>query len=76
LPRATISVTRIARENLGSVGEGTYLTTADTGSYFRIDSAKCQYIYNVAASSLGSGTYRVDISIEEIVVGHAAFALE
>ena len=53
----------------------TYLTNADRGSSFRIDD-DCQYVYNLAASSLGVGTYRVDISINEIFVGHAVFALK
>lgn len=35
----------------------------------------CQYIYNLETSSLGPGTYRVDVSIKGIFVGHAVFAL-
>lgn len=31
---------------------------------------------NLAASSLGAGTYRVDISINKATVGHAVFALK
>jgi hypothetical protein len=46
---------------------------ADSGSNFRISG--CQYIYNLAASALGVGMYRVDISINGIMVGHAVFAL-
>jgi len=49
---------------------------ADNGSNFRIDPTAYQYIYNLAASSLGVGTYRVDISINGSVVGHAVFALK
>jgi hypothetical protein len=49
---------------------------ADNGSNFRIDSTACQYVYNLAASSLGVGTYRVNISINGIAVGHAVFALK
>lgn len=48
---------------------------ADSGSNFRIDPNACQYIYNLSASSLGVGTYRLDISINGIV-GHAVFALQ
>ena len=48
---------------------------ADNGSNFRIDLTACQYLYNLAASSLGAGTYRVDISIQGIIVGPAVFAL-
>jgi hypothetical protein len=75
LPLATIAVTRTAGGTLGSVDESVYLTNADTDSNFRIDQSDCQYIYNLGASSLGAGTYRVDISINGIVVGNAVFAL-
>jgi probable HAF family extracellular repeat protein len=71
---ATIGITRISGGTLGAVDQSTYSTQADNGSNFRIDG--CQYIYNLAASSLGVGTYRVDISINGIFVGHAVFALE
>lgn len=47
---------------------------ADYGSNFRIDPTACQYIYNLAASALGVGTYRVDISMNRIMVGHAVLA--
>jgi hypothetical protein len=76
LPPAAISVTRTAGGTLGTVDESTYLANADNGSNFRIDPTACQYVYNLAASPLGVGTYRVDISIEGIVVGNAVFALE
>ena len=76
LPAATISVTRTAGATPGSIDESTYLTAADTGSNFRIDPTACQYVYNLAASSLGVGTYRVDISINGNVVGHAVFVLQ
>jgi len=74
LPPATITVTRTAGGTVGSIDESIYSTQADSGSNFRSDS--CQYMYHLAASSLGVGTYRVDISIEGIPVGHAVFALE
>ena len=73
---ATISVTRTAGATIGPVDEGTYSMAADSGSNFRIDPTDCQYVYNLAASALGAGTYRVDISIEGIIVGHAVFALK
>ena len=73
---ATISLTRASNTGLSVVGESTYANPADNGSNFRIDSTACQYIYNLAASSLGVGTYRVDISINGIMVGHAVFALK
>lgn len=74
LPPATITVIRTAGGTLGSVDESIYSKQAGSGSNFRSDS--CQYMYHLAASSLGVGTYRVDISIEGIPVGHAVFALE
>ena len=73
LPPATIAVTRTAGGNIGPVDEAIYTGSADNGSNFRIDS--CQYVYNVAASALGVGTYRVDIMINNQVVGSASFAL-
>ena len=74
LPPATISVRRTAGQPLGLVPEDVYTMASDNGTNFRIDS--CQYIYNLAASALGVGKYRVDISINGIMVGHAVFALE
>jgi hypothetical protein len=58
---------------MGPVDEEIYVGSADNGSNFRIDS--CQYVYNLAASALGVGTYRVDIMINSNVVGSATFAL-
>jgi len=57
----------------GAVDESVYSGPADTGSNFRIDS--CQYVYNLSASALGVGTYRVDIIINGQVVGSATFQL-
>jgi probable HAF family extracellular repeat protein len=73
---ATISVTRTSGGTLGAIDENTYSMAADNGSNFRIDQNACQYVYNLAASPLGIGTYRVDISINGIMVGHAVFALK
>jgi hypothetical protein len=73
LPQATIAVTRTAGGTIGPIDESIYSGPADTGSNFRIDS--CQYIYNLSASALGVGTYRVDIVINGQVVGSATFAL-
>jgi len=74
LPPATISVTRTSGGTIGPVDESVYETAADTGSDFRI--SNCQYVYNIAASSLGVGTYRVDISINGAVVGSGIFGLK
>jgi hypothetical protein len=75
LPPATIAVTRTAGVGtLGSIDESTYTMSADSGPNFRISG--CQYIYNLATSALGAGTYLVDISIGGSVVGSAEFALK
>ena len=47
--------------------------SADSGLNFRIDG--CQYVYNLNSSALGVGTYRVDIKINNQVVGSAIFEL-
>ena len=73
LPPATITLTRTAGGTIGPIDESLYGGPADTGSNFRIDS--CQYIYNLSASALGAGTYRIDILIDGQVVGSAAFGL-
>jgi hypothetical protein len=73
LPPATIAVTRTAGGTIGPIDESLYGGAADTGSNFRIDS--CQYVYNLSASALGVGTYRVDILINGQVVGSATFGL-
>jgi hypothetical protein len=74
LPQATIVVRRTAGGTLGAIDENTYIMAADNGPYFRMSG--CQYVYNLAASGLGSGTYLVDISIAGSVVGSATFALK
>jgi hypothetical protein len=48
--------------------------SADTGTNFRVSG--CQYMYNLAASAMGPGTYRVDIFIAGSKVGSAVFALK
>jgi hypothetical protein len=73
LPPATIAVTRTAGGTTGPIDESVYTGSADTGSNFRI--SNCQYIYNLSASALGVGTYRVDIIINGQVVGSATFTL-
>jgi len=74
LPPATIAVTRTAGGTTGQIDESVYTLSADTGSNFRIDS--CQYVYNLSASALGGGTYRVDIQINGQVVGSGIFQLK
>jgi hypothetical protein len=58
------------------VDESVHTTNADNDPNCRIDQADCQYIYNLGASALGVGTYRVDIPINGNVVGSAVFALK
>lgn len=74
LPPATISVRRTQGANIGPIDESLYTGPSDTGSQFRIDS--CQYVYNLASSLLGPGSYSVGISINGAVVGSASFALK
>jgi hypothetical protein len=76
LPPATISLIRTAGAVTGSIDESTYLLASDSGSNFRIDTSNCQYIYNLATSSLGAGKYVVSISIGGNVVGSGAFGLQ
>jgi probable HAF family extracellular repeat protein len=73
---ATIGIVKAGNGTLAAVDESTYSMSADSGSNFRIDSTACQYVYNLAASAMGVGTYRVDISINGIMVGHAVFVLK
>ncbi len=74
LPPATIAVTRTAGGTIGAIDESVYSGSADTGSNFRI--ASCQYAYNLSASALGVGSYRVDIKINGTVVGSGVFGLK
>ena len=74
LPPASIAVTRTAGGTIGSIDESIYAGSADVGSNFRISS--CQYVYNLSASALGVGTYRVDIQINGQFVGSAVFQLK
>jgi len=74
LPPATIAVTRTSGGATGAIDESVYSGSADTGSNFRI--SNCQYIYNLSASALGVGTYRVDIKINNQVVGSGIFQLK
>jgi len=74
LPLATILLVRTAGTVTGSIDESTYLLASDSGSNFRISNR--QYVYNLATSSLGTGTYKVNISIGGSVVGSGTFALK
>jgi hypothetical protein len=73
LPSGTIAVSRTSGGVIGSVNESTYAGSADSGSNFRI--SNCQYVYNLNSGPLGVGIYRVDIKINNQVVGNATFEL-
>jgi probable HAF family extracellular repeat protein len=75
LPPATIAITRASAGTLVSIKKNMYLPSS-LGSRFRIDPNACQYIYDLPTSGLGIGTYRVDISINQVFVGHAVFTLK
>jgi len=62
------------RGTIGAIDESVTAAPPDTGSNFRI--ASCQYTYNLSASALGVGTYRVDIKINGTVVGSGIFGLK
>src|SRR5205823_5831274 len=74
LPTAQIKLTRTAGGTLGSINESVFSLPSDTGSKFRVDS--CQYVYNLSASSLGTGTYKVQIQVGPVFVGTAVFGLQ
>lgn len=74
LPPSTIALTRTGGPSPGPIDEPVYVMAADTGSNFRV--AHCQYVYNLAAKSLGVGSYLVKININGMVVGSATFALK
>jgi len=74
LPLAAIALTRTAGGIVEPINESVYAMSADNGSNFRIDD--CEYIYNLSASALGTGTYRVDIMIDGATVGSASFKLK
>ena len=74
LAPATISVFRTAGGVVGSIAESTYVLKSDKGSNFRI--SNCQYVYNLSTSSLGPGTYLVNISIGGSLAGSGTFALK
>lgn len=74
LPPATISLFRTAGGTLGAINESDYVQPSDVGSNFRV--SDCQYIYNLGSSSLGVGTYVVQISIGGSTVGNGTFSLK
>ena len=75
LPAATISLLRTSGAAPGPINQTDYLQPSDSGATFRIDVASCQYVYNLGTSLLGAGQYLVQISINGVVIGRAAFGL-
>ena len=76
LPPATISLVRIAGSTPGPADQSDFEMAADSGSNFRIDTSACQYVYNLDSRSLGAGTYQVNISIDDSIVGSGTFGLQ
>jgi probable HAF family extracellular repeat protein len=76
LPPATIVLTKAVGNTIQTADEATYSTNSDGDSNLRINASACQYVYKPASSSLGNGTYRADIGIDGIFVGHAVFAIK
>ena len=74
LPAATLTLSRLVGGTPGAVDEGLYSMSADSGSNFRISG--CQYIYNLAASSVGPGEYKAGLVIGNEVVGTAFFEVK
>jgi len=74
LPAATLLLSQLVGGTPGTVDEGLYSMSADSGSNFRISG--CQYVYNLAASSVGVGQYKVGLIIGTEVVGIAYFELK
>ena len=74
LPPATIALTRTSDATPAPINASSFVTAADNGANFRI--SDCQYVYNVGASSIGQGTYLVEIEIDGDAVGDAVFGLK
>jgi len=72
LPAATIGVTRVSGGTIGPVDTSVYELASDNGANFRIDTTSCQYVYNLAASSLGPGTYSIQIFVNPADLGGKA----
>jgi probable HAF family extracellular repeat protein len=75
LPPATIAITKASRRTLALVSESTYASEGVSQPDCQIEPSECRYKYLLSASQLGAGTYRVDLSINGIMVGHAVFTL-
>jgi hypothetical protein len=77
LPPATLDLTTVAGVSLLSLDETTYTMPADNGYNFRVDG--CQYIYNLNAKPLGTGSYKVFVNVGgngDIQTSPGAFAMK
>jgi probable HAF family extracellular repeat protein len=75
LPPATIEITELKGRKYGRVNENHRRGQGNDDSSFEIDPHSCQYHYNLSTAGLDAGIYRVDISINGVMVGHALFGL-
>jgi hypothetical protein len=73
---AVIALSRTTGTVVGAISESVYALPADSGSSFRIETGACQYVYNLATGSLGTGTYTAYMLIGGNVVGRATFGLQ
>jgi len=76
LPPAKVAITRVSAQTLAlvsevGISEGGVSSAAASG----VVPILCQYVDQVQPAKLGVGTYRVDLSINGIMVGHAVFTL-
>lgn len=74
LPAATISLIEISGTSPGPVNQDEYEVASDNGTSFRV--SDCQYVYNLGASNLGPGRYKVQITISGLVAGSGIFGLQ
>jgi hypothetical protein len=76
LPPATISLELLSSSAIVNIDPTVYDMPSDVGNNFRIDTAACQYVYNLTTTGLSTGTYRVRISIAGSVVGSGQFGVK
>ena len=71
----TVAVTRTSGDPSETTVAATSVSAADSGSTMRYDATAGQYVYNLAASGLGAGTYQVTVSIAGVPVATETFGL-
>lgn len=74
MPPATIAVFRTSGSSTRPLNQSDYIMPSDNGSNFRVDG--CQYIYNLGSGELGPGSYLIQITVSNVVVGTANFGLQ